>query len=167
MGHDDNSRSDLHKMILLLYMSFTTLSTVGFGDFHPKSDNERILTIFIMVLGVAIFGYVMGSLLVIIENFKEYDKENNEGDELSKFFGMLKWYNYDVDIEIDRKRKIEIYFEYYWINNKNQSVDDEEEIAMLEQLPEDTQNTIYTEFLYKDFLKTFKSVFKFQKILPD
>lgn len=114
----------MHKMILLLYSSFTTLSTVGFGDFYPKSDTERIVTIFIMVLGVAIFGYVMGALLVIIEQFKKYDKDYNEGDELSKFFGMIKWYNYDVDLSIDRKRELEVYFEYYWSNNKNQSIDD-------------------------------------------
>lgn len=104
MEKGNHSRTDMHKMLLLLYSSFTTLSTVGFGDFHPKSDMERILTILIMVLGVAIFGYVMGSLIVIIENFKKYDKDYNEGDELSKFFGMLKWYNYGVDLDIDRKR---------------------------------------------------------------
>ena len=37
-----------------------------------------------------------------------------------------------------------MYFDYYWNNDKNQSIDDQEEIDMLNQLPEDTQNTIYT-----------------------
>jgi len=43
------------------------LSTVGFGDFNPKSDAERIVCSVIMVAGVAIFGYVMNNFLEIID----------------------------------------------------------------------------------------------------
>lgn len=34
---------------------------------------------------------------------------------------------------------------------------------MLDQLPEDVQNCLYQEFLYKKFLDDFKYIFKFQK----
>lgn len=43
----------------MTYYAFTTLSTVGLGDFHPKSNKERILCSFIML-----FGAIATSLLV-------------------------------------------------------------------------------------------------------
>ena len=39
---------------------FTSLSTVGFGDYHPRSDLERLLCSAILIFGVSIFSYVMG-----------------------------------------------------------------------------------------------------------
>jgi hypothetical protein len=46
--------------IIAIYFSFTSLSTVGFGDYHPRSDPERLLVAFILLFGVAIFSYCMG-----------------------------------------------------------------------------------------------------------
>lgn len=43
-----------------MYFAFTTLSTVGFGDYHPRSNMERLIMAFLMLFGVAVFGYVMG-----------------------------------------------------------------------------------------------------------
>jgi hypothetical protein len=46
--------------VKLVYFTFTTLSTVGFGDFNPKSNVERLIVAFGMLLGVAIFSIIMG-----------------------------------------------------------------------------------------------------------
>lgn len=56
-----SSRTNQHNMALLMYFSYTTLSTVGFGDFNPRSDYERLLCILILLLGVAIFGLILGN----------------------------------------------------------------------------------------------------------
>ena len=48
------------RLIIVVYFAFTTLSTVGFGDFNPKHEAERILTPFILLVGVAVFSYIMG-----------------------------------------------------------------------------------------------------------
>jgi len=69
----DKSRSDLHKAILVMYFGLTTLSSVGFGDFHPKSDIGRVLFCFVMVIGVMIFGSIMAELLSIFEQFNTLD----------------------------------------------------------------------------------------------
>ena len=47
----------------MLYFSFTSLTTVGFGDFHPKSNFERIFIAFGLMFGVAIFSYIMGEFI--------------------------------------------------------------------------------------------------------
>lgn len=48
-------------MVLLMYFSYTTLSTVGFGDFNPRSDLERLFCILVLLLGVGIFGFILGN----------------------------------------------------------------------------------------------------------
>ena len=54
--------SDNKFMITLIYFTFTSLSTVGFGDYYPITNNERILGAFVLLGGVAIFSYTMGEL---------------------------------------------------------------------------------------------------------
>ena len=44
----------------MLYYSFTTLSTIGFGDYHPVSDEERIIVVCGLLFGVMIFSFSMG-----------------------------------------------------------------------------------------------------------
>jgi len=60
-----------YQMITSCYFSITTLSTVGYGDLHPKSRQEMILGIFIMLAGVAFFSYIMGSFIEIISTFNQ------------------------------------------------------------------------------------------------
>jgi hypothetical protein len=53
-------------MITMVYYSFTTLSTIGFGDYHPFADEERIITAFIFLSGTSIFSYMMGVFIKIV-----------------------------------------------------------------------------------------------------
>ena len=64
------SVSSLHLTIISLYYSFTSLSTVGFGDYHPKSNLERIFCSIMLVAGVMIFSYIMGNFIAMIEGYK-------------------------------------------------------------------------------------------------
>lgn len=59
-------QDDKRKAIIVMYYAFTSLSTVGFGDFSPRSDFERILCAIILLFGVAIFSYIMGNFIGIL-----------------------------------------------------------------------------------------------------
>jgi len=61
--------SNWDRTIAITYFSFTSLSTVGFGDMHPRNDYERSLTAFILLFGVAIFSIVMGNFIDISDSF--------------------------------------------------------------------------------------------------
>ena len=50
-----------------MYFAFTTLSTVGFGDYYPVSNTERLVGAFGMLFGVALFSYCAGELLNMID----------------------------------------------------------------------------------------------------
>ena len=53
-------KTNFTQLTIVVYFAFTTLSTVGFGDYHPKGEIERIITTFILLCGVACFSYIMG-----------------------------------------------------------------------------------------------------------
>lgn len=63
---DFQDRSFGQRTITSFYFTFTTLSTVGFGDYYPKNDIERLFGSFVLLGGVATFSYIMGELLAMI-----------------------------------------------------------------------------------------------------
>ena len=66
--HFELNQVPLKKVVLIsLYYSFTSLSTVGFGDFHPRSNAERLTCAFVLLLGVACFSYIMGNFIAVLE----------------------------------------------------------------------------------------------------
>ena len=67
---------EYHKTILIIYYAFTSLSTVGFGDLNPRSDTERIFCSFMLCFGVAIFSYIMGIFIEVLEKSKSYSSDD-------------------------------------------------------------------------------------------
>lgn len=153
--------------IIVTYYAFTTLSTVGFGDYHPRSDPERAVCAIILLVGVAIFSYIMGNFIEILISIQDLNADFDDGENLSKWFGLIKRFNSSRSISLDLKQKIEEYFDYRWINDKNQAVSNEEDIKLLEQLPTDVRRKIYSDFLFKTFIKNFKKFFDFPKENPN
>lgn len=45
-----------------LYMTIITITTVGFSEVHPISDEARVLTMTILVSGLGVLGYLVGTL---------------------------------------------------------------------------------------------------------
>jgi hypothetical protein len=88
--HNSNGR----QVLISLYFSFTSLSTIGFGDYHPRSNFERIFCAIILVSGVMIFSYIMG----MIKGYQELNGDLDDSDQLAKFFGLMKRYNKNKDI---------------------------------------------------------------------
>jgi len=55
------------------YFAFTTLSTVGFGDFHPRSNIERLVGSIFMIFGVAILSIIIGQFNEMLDEIKEFN----------------------------------------------------------------------------------------------
>lgn len=49
-----------------LYMTVITLGTVGFKEIHDLSDGGKIFTMMLIVVGVSVIGYIVGSLAQIM-----------------------------------------------------------------------------------------------------
>jgi hypothetical protein len=65
------------------------------------------------------------------------------------------------------KDKIEKHFNYKWNNDKNQAFLTEEDKGIFEQLPEDVQVCLLKDFMFSDFLESFKKTFCFKKADED
>jgi len=46
-----------------LYFTVVTLSTVGYGDYAPKTDAGKIFTVFYVFIGIGIFVYAANHFL--------------------------------------------------------------------------------------------------------
>ena len=69
------------------------MSTVGFRDFYPHSDSERLVCIFIMFVGVSIFGVVISIFQEIMLKIDKFDEDPDEMEDLQRFFSVLKNFN--------------------------------------------------------------------------
>ena len=63
-----------------MYFSFTSLSTVGFGDFHPRSDMERVIGAFLFCSGVAIFSTIIGIFLEMVSKAVNFYADLEEAE---------------------------------------------------------------------------------------
>ena len=69
-----------------LYMTVITFSTVGYGEVHPLSHQGRIFTIFLIIVGVGLVYFAIGTLTALLLEF-----------ELDKLFGRRR-----MERELDR-----------------------------------------------------------------
>ena len=79
--------------MIALYFAFTTLTTVGFGDYHPISTNEMLICVNMLLFGVLLQSYIMGCFIEILSDFRSFDEEINEDDKLTRFLSTLNRFN--------------------------------------------------------------------------
>lgn len=126
--------------IRALYWSVTTLATVGYGDITPKTPNEMVYAICVMVLGVVMYGYVVGNIANLLANLDVNRKRYYEqSEQINAFMRSRK-------IPHALQRRIADYFSYYW---ERQGGDDE--TVMLRHLPPKLRSEV-TMFLRRDIL---------------
>ncbi|MGH7056461.1 MAG: voltage-gated potassium channel protein [Acetobacteraceae bacterium] len=54
----------IHDLVTALYYTIVTMSTVGYGDIVPKTDDARLFAVSIIVLGITVFATSLSALLV-------------------------------------------------------------------------------------------------------
>ena len=127
-----NEREDYDILLAYLYFSFTSLTTVGFGDYNPRSDIERGFIAFGLLFGVALFSLIMGQFIDMINDIMESNSLDGDGDHLAKFFGVLQNFNDQELFDVVIKRKIEAYFDYRWDKDKNNVLNNEKYASFME-----------------------------------
>lgn len=86
---DSENVTNTDRLIISCYFALTTLSTVGYGDYSPKSLVEMLIGIVVMLAGVAFFSYIMGSFIEIISNYDKKMGTVDKGTELHNWMTLL------------------------------------------------------------------------------
>ena len=57
----------------VLYWTITTMTTIGYGDFSPKTPLEVIITIIVQLFGAVLFGWIIGNIANLLADFNQYE----------------------------------------------------------------------------------------------
>ena len=139
---DQNPALDnIGNYVSSLYWAITTLTTVGYGDITPTNNAQMIFTIFVMILGVGIYGYVIGNVASIISKkdpAKARYLENMEN--LSALVAYRR-------IPLHLQKRIQQYYKY--LMHKRMSYDEND---FLQNLPKSLKTEVSL-FLKKSLIE--------------
>ena len=72
---DDKYRPYFDQTLIFIYYGLTTLATIGFGDYSPISDLEKVLGMGLFLIGSIVFAFLMGVFIKLIKKFLNLDIE--------------------------------------------------------------------------------------------
>ncbi len=107
-----------------LYWTVTTLTTVGYGDIVPQTNGQTIYTMVIMILGVGVYGYVIGNVSSLLANM-DISKANYR-KKMEEINAFLKYKEIPPTLQ-DRVRS---YYDHLWENQRGY-----DESTLLKDLP--------------------------------
>jgi len=58
------------SVFMAFYETGITFTTVGYGEMYPMSDNARIFSIFLIIVGYLVFALSIGVVIEVIRNGK-------------------------------------------------------------------------------------------------
>ena len=106
------------------------MTTVGYGDIHPESSEEKLYTICMMVVSCGVFAWIMGSLASFVR------RSDAALSELQDEIYAINQYMLHNKLPKKFRHKVKRYLAYV-VNYKRQyKIEEEEVIAML---PENLQ----------------------------
>ena len=105
------------------YWALTTLTTVGYGDITPHDNTGRIFTCFIMIIGVGMYGIIIGNISRILARADRHKDLSRE--KISDLLMFIKHYN------IPDRLQTEAINHYNHLFSKRLSDNDEKIIADL------------------------------------
>lgn len=80
---------NFNRLVISIYFILTTLATVGYGDYYPQSELEKIVDIFIMLMGIAFFSYIMSNFTTFITNYEKVMGIDDKSTDLQAWLDSL------------------------------------------------------------------------------
>lgn len=129
------------KYIFSFYWTLTTITTVGYGDIVVGTTIEKLFNCVIMVFGVIMYSFAIGSLSSLVSNYQ------SEANELKRKLQILEAIQneYNIDNEVIEKARKVIKFEILQ-NHKDKN-------DLIEMLPNKLRIELSKAMYHKDILK--------------
>lgn len=130
MVSDQFIKDPVSTYIQAFYWLIVTVSTVGYGDITPQTDIARIYAIMVMLVGIAMYGYIIGSVSTTITNSNAQKQIRHE-----KFSALANFMNrYSIPLTI--QNNIFSFYDHYL--RERMTMADE----ILQELPQELRREI-------------------------
>jgi len=124
------------KYIVTLYWAFTTMTTVGYGEIHPYTTNEKITVMCCMFVSNIMFAYIVGAVGDTVQ------RSNELSEKLRSQMISIERLLIHKRIPQEMRIKVRRYLEYM-MEEKKKAVVDEGEIMNLLSVPLRDELLIY------------------------
>jgi len=124
--------------IVSLYWAVTTLTTVGYGDITPATNLSRVYTMGVMLVGVGVYGVIIGNISRMMMLADKYTEERKE--KMENLQEYLKHYN------IPQSLQRQVFSFYSHILTKTIT---QEDSKIINDLPQALQNELNIYFKIK------------------
>ncbi len=114
-----------------VYWTVTTLTTVGYGDITPHTNLARIMTIITMIIGVGMYGFVIGNVSTILVNANTFKAAQKK--KMNDLATYMEYY------KVPKHLQDEVFIFYAHLLDNSLSADDGDIIA---DLPAALQNEL-------------------------
>lgn len=141
------------RLVLCCYFALTTLSTVGYGDLTPKSNIERIFGIIIMILGIALFSYIMGNFNDVLTNYDKQMGIVDKSADLQVWITSLTKFTNNQALPRELVQKIDEHFKFVWKNDRLSSLTPDDQY--LKQMPKPLKHRLI-KYLFDDIFSLFR-----------
>lgn len=137
---------DYELYITSFYFTVTTIVTVGYGDIHAYNSIERVICIFLMIIGVISFSFATGSLSSILSNYDSSQAKLKE--KIATLNGIKS--DYEIGPELYDELRIAIKYDHSKNYNDVKQFLEELPYKLRIELAMEIHKDIYTniEFFY-------------------
>lgn len=119
------------RYLRALYWCVTTLTTIGYGDITPNTNAQIIYTMFVEILGVAVFGYLIANITGIVS--KRDPVKQSYLQQTEKLAALVKYRKIPKELQ----EKIRNY--YLYVRKKRLGYN---EMSVLADLPKGLRNEL-------------------------
>ena len=112
------------EYVKALYWSFSTLTTVGYGDISAKTAPQMLFASLTQVIGVGVFGFILSnvaSLLSRLDAAREHHMDSRD---------KIETYMKSHQIPPNLRSKVRSFYHYLWTHHRGYS-----DHSLLEDLP--------------------------------
>jgi hypothetical protein len=120
------------EYVRAIYWSFTTLTTVGYGDIAAKTPWQMLYACAVQVIGVGVFGFILSNVASLLSR-SDAAREHHM-DNLDRIETFMRTH----DIPSGLRAKIRAYYHYMWTNKKGYN-----DQSLLEGLPAKIQSDLW------------------------
>jgi hypothetical protein len=154
------------KLVKTWYFVFTTLMTVGYGDFYATNKYEMIVAIIFVLSGTTWFTFVMSKSRVALSSLQELSSKHFDNVDLNYWVYQIE--NNFSRLPVSLKKQINQHFFHSRGNDRLRNLATLEVGAnstvirceFFKVLSDDLKERIY-EFLFSDIFYKFRFFFKF------